>query len=92
MLVITRTVGQSLTIEDVRLDLIYADARSIIFSMQKLSGGRETKVQLHRHQIVDVCYNVKFQLISVEGQTARLGLEAPEEVHIETDDNGFSGS
>ncbi|MEW4488865.1 hypothetical protein AB1L42_12335 [Thalassoglobus sp. JC818] len=83
MLVLTCDVGQSLLIEDVQLVLIYADARSIIFSMRKLSGGRETKVSLQRHQIVNVCYNVSFQLMSVSGQSANLVLEHPEEVSIQ---------
>lgn len=83
MLVLTRGVGQSLLIEDVQLKLIYLDPNSMIFSMEKLKGGRETKVRLQRHQIVNVCYDVKFQLISVEGSTARLGLEHPESVTIQ---------
>lgn len=86
MLILTRDVGQSLLIEDVQLNLIYAEPRSIIFSMEKLTGGRETKVSMHRHQIVDVCYNVRFQLISVTGQTARLALEFPETVSVQTPD------
>ncbi len=83
MLILTRDVGQSLLIEDVRLSLNYADGNSIIFSMEKLSGGRETKVRAQRHQIVDLCYNVKLQLISVEGQTARLGIEHPSTVSVQ---------
>ncbi|WP_417847231.1 hypothetical protein [Thalassoglobus sp.] len=83
MLVLTRVVGQSMLIEDVQLRLEYADARSIIFSLEKLSGGRETKVRIQRHQIVDLCYNVKLQLISVEGQSARIGLEHPPSVSIQ---------
>ena len=83
MLVLTRDVGQSLLIEDVQLKLIYVDPSSMIFSMEKLTGGRETKVRLQRHQILNVCYDVKFQLISVEGSTARLGLEHPESVTIQ---------
>lgn len=86
MLVITCDVGQSLVIEDVQLTLIYANSRSIIFSLEKLAGGRQTKVSVQRHQIVDVCYNVKFQLLSVSGQTAKLLLEPPENVQIETPD------
>ncbi len=86
MLVLTRNVGQSLLIEDVQLTLIYVDPGSMIFSMEKLTGGRETKVRLQRHQIVNVCYDVKFQLISVEGSTARLGLEHPESVTIQSID------
>ena len=83
MLIVNRDVGQSLLIEDVQLSLLYVDARSIVFAMTKLSGGRETKVQVPRHQIVDVCYDVKLQLLSVEGGTARLGLEHPETVLIQ---------
>ncbi|TWT58154.1 hypothetical protein KOR42_15250 [Thalassoglobus neptunius] len=83
MLVLSCDVGQSLLIEDVQLLLIYADPRSIIFSMQKLAGGRETKVSLQRHQIVNVCYNVSFQLMSVSGQSANLVLEHPEEVTVQ---------
>lgn len=86
MLVLTRDIGQSLLIEDVQLRMIYADPNSMIFSMEKLAGGRETKVRLQRHQIVNVCYDVKFQLISVEGTTARLGLEHPESVTIQSID------
>ncbi len=86
MLVLTRDVGESLLIDDVQLKLVYTDQSSIIFSMEKLTGGRETKVRVQRHQIVNVCYDVKFQLISVEGSTARLGLEHPESVTIQSID------
>ncbi|MBT5018022.1 hypothetical protein OAF42_02575 [Planctomicrobium sp.] len=83
MLVMTLDVDQSLLIEDVQLRLTSADARQIIFTMTKLSGGRETNVVMQRHQIVVVCYNVRFQMISVEGQTARLVLEPPENIQIQ---------
>ena len=82
MLVLTRTIGESLLIEDVSLHVIQIQPSAITFSMQKLSGGRETIVHLQRHQIVEVCYNVKFQLIAVKGQSVRLGLESPKDVTI----------
>lgn len=83
MLIMTLDVDQSLLIEDVQLRLTSANARTIMFSMAKLTGGRETNVVLQRHQIAVVCYNVRFQMISVEGQTARLVLEPPEDVQVQ---------
>lgn len=83
MLVVTRSVGESLLIEDVQLTVIQMQENTITFSMQKLTGGRETIVHLQRHQIVEVCYNVKFQLVRVAGSRARLGLEVPPGVNVQ---------
>lgn len=83
MQVLTLDVNESLLIEDVQLRLMSVAPRSIIFSMTKISGGRETNVVMHRHQIAVVCYNVRFQLLSVEDQTARLVLEPPGNIQVQ---------
>lgn len=86
--VIERTVGSSFLIEDVQLHLVYADPSSIVFSMKKLSGGRETKVRVQRNHLTEVCYNVQFQLLSIRGQTVQLALEHSESVSISLLDDG----
>lgn len=91
MLILKREPGQTLMIEDVQLTLVHVSLNAIVFSMAKLAGGRETKVRIQRNQIVDVCYNVKFQVLSIEGQSARLMLEFPESVKVQPglDDEPF---
>ena len=79
----TREAGQSVLIEDVLLTVAKVAPQAVMLSLSKLGGGRESIIALRKHQLVDICYDVKLQVISIEGTAARLAFQYPEDIQVQ---------
>ena len=82
MLVLSRELGESVVIEDVRLTVLRIDSAYAEVSLAKVAGGKPVVLTLPRHEYVQACYDVRIVFIQVNGPKVRLGFDAPREVHI----------
>lgn len=82
MLVIERMVGESIMVEDVQLRVEQIMGSTITFSMEKISGGQRTLVHGFKGQLINICYNVRATILSVNSQSTTLCFEASDEIEI----------
>ena len=86
MLVLTREIGQSVIIEDVRVTVIRFGSDFAELSFAKITGGEAKIVTMSRNESVDACYDVRITFVQGTRAKLRLGFEAPREVHIHRED------
>lgn len=91
MLVLSRKPGESVVIDDVLFTFVRASATHATATLQKLSGGRITEVELPIDQYVDACYDTRIIFIASRiifiasrdhGSRGRFGFEYPDGISI----------
>ncbi len=82
MQVFSRSVGESVMIQDVQLRVEQITGSTITLSMEKLTGGQRTLVHAFKGQQLEICYNVIAMVISVNASQVMLGFEAPDEILV----------
>ncbi|MEX1095822.1 MAG: carbon storage regulator [Planctomycetales bacterium] len=82
MLVLSREIGTSIVIEDVRVTLVRVGPEHCEVALEKLAGGTRRIATLPRDESVEVCYGARLVFIGASGTKARLAIDAPREVHV----------
>lgn len=86
MLVLSREIGTSIVIEDVRVTLVRVGPEHCEVALEKLAGGRRRIATLPREESVAACYDTRLVFLGMRGAQARLGIDAPRDVHIARQD------
>jgi len=76
MLVLHRTVGASVLIEDVVFTVDEINNVTVEVCLQKKTGGEPMRVSLPLQQPINICYDTQVVYIARVGERARIGFEA----------------
>jgi sRNA-binding carbon storage regulator CsrA len=82
MLLLSRTAGQAVVIEDVELTVVRIAPEYIELCLRKMTGGKATVLTVPHNRRVEICYDVQLVFVTTDGVKARIGFEAPENIHI----------
>lgn len=85
MLVLSREIGDSIRIEDVKLTLVRIDEQQppyVEIVLAKTLGGKRRVVTLPQDEWIEICYGVTIGLVATSKRKARLGLEYPTGVDL----------
>ena len=88
MLVLSRKIGESVIVEDVRVMVVSIEP-TVEVVLQKVAGGEEVRAVLPHDQYVDACYDTQLIHIESRSEKVRLGIEAPEGIRVHREEVGF---
>ena len=77
MLVLSRTVGTSVLIEDVTFTIVTIGNGVADASLRKRKGERPRVISLIQGETIEICYGVTVALIKISERSVRLGFEFP---------------
>jgi sRNA-binding carbon storage regulator CsrA len=82
MLLLSRTAGQAVVIEDVELTVVRVAPEYIEICLRKLTGGKAAVLTVPHNRGVEICYDVQLVFVATDGVLARIGFEAAENIRI----------